>query len=700
MPSPPSHTPLVALPALVLDLETTGLDVKNDRVIQVAAIYMQGDQLTDRFEIDSLVNPQIDIPAQSTAIHNIKDVDVAGAPLFPVVAERLKSLFSGHVVIGHNIGFDVAILRHEFARAELSWNEPPIIDIGQLLGALQRSLPDLGFETVASALGIEIRDRHSARGDCRAAAEIWSKIIPMLRDREIRTLGEALNLASERQDLVVHQEQAGWFTTPDELVTVSPQANMPRIDSYVFEKQLGDVMSSPPIYIEAGTPIRPAMQKMVKNKIGALLIGEAGREPEGIVTENNLLRVVASGDVDLDKTPVSQVMSSPVVAMRFDEMLYRALGRMDHMRIRHLCVNDKYDVPVGIVSQRDLLRHRARGPDMLRDALVTANDIPELAAAYAEVKPVATQLLSEDLDGTDIARVISSELQGLTARAASLCIEAMKLEGQGAPPADWCVLVLGSGGRGESLLGADQDNALIHTGSEQDDDWFAEFGQRLADALDTAGLPRCKGGVMISNPPWRGTVAQWRKRIGEWLQRASPDDILNVDIFFDLVSVAGNTDLARQVHTDAVQVASKSPEFLGLLAQSTRSVAPRFGLFGNLPIEDGRLNLKRDGLLPLVSLARTLALRIGSRSRSTPERLRDVVAAGRLDKIDAGRLIKLHVLILTLILKQQLVDIEQGIPIGNSVLLRDMGKDVQQQLKRGLRSLDTVVNEIQSLISG
>jgi len=689
----------VALPTLVLDLETTGLDVKNDRVIQVAAIYMQGDRLTDRFEIDTLVNPQITIPKQSIAIHKIQDDDVAEAPLFPVIAERLKNLFSGHVVIGHNIGFDIAVLRHEFARAELSWHEPPVIDIGQLLGALQRSLPDLGFETVASALGVEIRDRHSARGDCRAAAEIWAKLVPMLRDREIRTLGEAQALAGERQDLVLHQTQAGWFTAPDELVAVTSQANMPRIDSYVFEKQLGDVMSSPPIFIEAITPVRQAMQKMVENKIGALLIGEAGKAPVGIVTENNLLRVVARGDLDLDQAPVNTVMSSPVVAMRSDEMLYRALGRMDHMGIRHLCVNDKYDVPVGMVSQRDLLRHRARGPDMLRDALATAKDIPELAAAYADVKPVASHLLAEDLDGVEIARVISSELQGLTARAVKLSMDAMKADGHGEPPADWCVIVLGSGGRGESLLGADQDNALIHTGSEDDDAWFAEFGRHLADTLDAAGLPRCKGGVMVSNPPWRGTISQWRKRIDDWLRRASPDDILNVDIFFDMISVAGNTELARQVHKDAVQVASKSPAFLGLLAQSTRSVAPRFSLLGNLSLENGRLNLKRDGLLPLVSLARTLALRIGSRSRATPERLRDVVAAGRLGEKDAERLIQLHVLMLTLILKQQLDDIEEGIPTGNSVRFRELDRDVQQQLKRGLHRLDMVVNEIQSLIS-
>lgn len=699
MPSPSSHTPLIALPVLVLDLETTGLDVRTDRPVQVAGIFMRGDVLPDDFEIDTLINPQQPIPDRSTQIHHIHDSDVVDAPLFTEVAGKLHKLFSGHVVVGHNIGFDVAILRHEFARAGVAWHEPPIIDIGQLMGALQPSLPDVGLETVTSALGITIHDRHSARGDCMAAAMAWTRLISILRDREIRTLGEAQSLAAERQDLLLHQVQAGWYALPGELVSVAPAPTMPRIDSYVFEKQLADVMSAPPVVVSKNTSLRIGARKMMEHGIGALLVGEQGKRAEGILTENDLLRVAASGDTDLDAAAISEFMSAPVKSMRFDEMLYRALGRMDRTGHSHLCVVDKYGMPVGIVSQKDLLQHRARGPDMLNDALADASDAPSLAEAYAQVTPVAARLLSEEMDGTDIARVVSSELRGMTRRATELCIDSMAADGHGPPPADWCVIVLGSAGRGESLLGADQDNALIHTGNDADDAWFAGLGQRLADLLDTGGIPRCKGDVMVSSPQWRGSLNDWSHRVNDWLRRANPQDLLRVDIFFDLMSVAGNTELARKVHTEAVAAASRSPAFLGLLAQSTRSVAPRFSLLGRLPVEEGRTNLKRDGLLPLVSLARTLALKVGSRSRATPERLRDAVAAGRLGERDAERLIELHALLLTLTLRQQLDDLHEGIPVGNGVLVKQLDRDLQASLKKGLQRLDTVVGEIQGLIS-
>lgn len=698
--TPPNHTPLIALPVLALDLETTGLTVHSDRIIQMAAIAMHCDKLLDSPRLDELINPGIAIPAESSNIHGIVDADVKSAPDFAQIADKLKPLLSGRVVVGHNIGFDIAILRHEYARAGLVWHEPTVIDIGQLLGALRPSLPDLGLETVTSYLGVKIEHRHSAMGDCLAAAEAWARLVPLLRDNDIRTLGEALSLANRRQDLVLRQAQAGWHSVPGELLKTSAFTPTPRIDSYVYEKRLGDLMHSPPVMVSPDVTPRHAAQIMLEHRVGALLIGQPDREPEGIVTEKDLLRATAQANADLDNTTLISIMTSPVESMSADEMLYRALARMDRLGIRHLCVIDDKGMPVGMVSQRDLLQHRARSPDMLSDALEAAQDISSLAAAFAQVTSVSRRLVSEGLDGVEIARVISSELQALTARAAQLCMAQMELDGKGAPPADWCILVLGSGGRGESLLSADQDNALIHAGSADDDAWFAQFGTLLANMLDEAGVPHCQGGVMVSSTQWRGTVADWNRRVEDWLRRARPEDILNVDIFFDLVPVAGNTELARRLHRQATQVASRTLPFIGLLAQSVQSLAPRFSLFGRIRQDENRINLKRDGLLPLVSLARTLALRTGSESRATPERLRDASAAGRIAEGDAQRLIDLHKKLLTLVLHQQLADLEEGIPPGSGVEVKQLNRKKYNELMAGLKHLDTMVGEMRSLIAG
>src|SRR5207244_1609736 len=108
-------------------------------------------------------------------------------------------------------------------------------------------------------------------------------------------------------------------------------------------------------------------------------------------------------------------------------------------------------------------------------------DVAGLAAAYRRLPQLAHGLLAEGLRPGEIAQVISDALGDLTGRAAALAAAAMEAEGRGRAPAPWAFLVLGSAGRGESLLAADQDNALVHAGGEDLDPWFAELGVRSAD---------------------------------------------------------------------------------------------------------------------------------------------------------------------------------------------------------------------------
>ena len=77
--SPPSHTALSTLPVVALDLETTGLDVRRDRVVQVGAIAMLGPKILDRPRLDCLIDPGVPIPETATRIHGLGDADVDGA---------------------------------------------------------------------------------------------------------------------------------------------------------------------------------------------------------------------------------------------------------------------------------------------------------------------------------------------------------------------------------------------------------------------------------------------------------------------------------------------------------------------------------------------------------------------------------------------------------------------------------------------
>lgn len=696
---PPSHTPLIALPAASLDLETTGLNVRRDRVIQVGLVALSGGTVLDAPRINRLVDPGIPIPATASRITGIVDADVAGASGIAEVLAAVAAALDGRVVIGHHIAFDLAVLRHEADRVGATWTDPPALDIGHLVGALTPDLPDMGLETVAGLFGVPIIGRHTALGDSMAVAEVFARLVPRLRDVDIRTLGEAQSLAAQRRDFTLREASAGWHAVPGEMAGESAAPRAVRVDSYLFSRSLREVMSAPPAFIAPTASLLEAAQAMVARRVGALLVGDPAAPPLGIVTERDLLKQIAAAATD-GRMAVGSVMTAPVEGLEGDELLYRALARMDHRGIRHLCVTDSRGIAVGVVSQRDLLHHRARAEMVIDDALETASDPAGLALALSRVPSAAEGLVGEGLGGVEVARVISRELRAVTGRAAELAIVRLAEEGRGPPPAPWCLLMLGSGGRGESLLSADQDNAVIHLGLNVDDAWFGAFGALVADFLYEAGIPRCAGGVMAANPTWRGSRLDWLDRIEDWLRRARPEDLLNVDIFFDLRPVAGSAEIGDLLFGDAVTAASRSRPFLGLLAQSVERMVPQFGLFHRPRLDGGRQDLKRDGLLPLVGFARALALRVRSTARATPDRLADAARAGRIGERDAASLVEAHRLLLTLILRQQLIDLRDGVRPSSRVELKRLGREDRDRLRASLKQIAGIAGTVRSVMAG
>jgi DNA polymerase-3 subunit epsilon/CBS domain-containing protein len=197
---------------------------------------------------------------------------------------------------------------------------------------------------------------------------------------------------------------------------------------------------------------------------------------------------------------------------------------------------------------------------------------------------------------------------------------------------------------------------------------------------------------MAANAKWRGTREQWRNWIEHWLDRARPDDLLSVDIFFDLRPVVGDRSLGDGLLADAIIGASRSKPFLGLMAQSVAQLAPSFSLFHCPRLEEGWQDLKRDALLPIVSFVRAMA-------RATADRISDVTAAGKIGEGDAVKLIRAHERALNLILHQQLEDLRDRVPSLSRVDMRVLSRQERKALMRELSYLGEITLDIRSLTS-
>lgn len=202
---------LTALPACAIDLETTGLDVAKDRVVSAGGVGLIGVEGDDNPPFDRLVNPGIAIPRRSSVIHGITDNMVSDAATIGEVLPTLDAYIGGRVVIGHHIGFDLAILKNEAARVgRADWRTPRFLDIAHLATGLRRGWHDLALEAMAERFNVTITGRHTALGDARAAAAIWREMIPMLQLKGIATLAQAEAMAASARGLIRQQRRYGW----------------------------------------------------------------------------------------------------------------------------------------------------------------------------------------------------------------------------------------------------------------------------------------------------------------------------------------------------------------------------------------------------------------------------------------------------------------------------------------------------------
>ncbi len=108
-------------PIVFIDLETTGINVSSDRIVEISALKIHPDGKEQW--LNTRINPEMPIPEKATEIHGISDKDVAEAPVFKEIAKNLAAFLEGCDLAGYNaIKFDIPVLAEEFLRVNLDFN--------------------------------------------------------------------------------------------------------------------------------------------------------------------------------------------------------------------------------------------------------------------------------------------------------------------------------------------------------------------------------------------------------------------------------------------------------------------------------------------------------------------------------------------------------------------------------------------------
>jgi CBS domain-containing protein len=691
---PPPHnahsTPLIALETIALDTETTGLDAKVARIVEIAALRVSGERVLTEKPFLRILNPGIPIPAAAAKIHGLTDTKLQNAPRFAEIAADLDEFLDGMTVIGHDIGYDLTILAREYALAGRTWRVPRALDVARLARVAAPDLAGYSLDALCDWQQIRIERRHRALPDARAAAQLFVHLIPLLRARNIRTLAEVEAACANLPAEAARRARMGWVVPARQADIADSAPILGRLDSYPYRHRVRDVMSALPVTAAGTLAPREALDILLDKRISSVLVaGSDGRT--GIVTERDLLRALRNEVPGKPSPRLEDIMSHPLKTVAEEAFVYRAIGRMERLGIRHLAVDNRRSEIVGIVTSRDLLRQRATTAIALGDEIDNALDVAALGAAWTKLPWVVHSLLDENVDPESITQVIGAEICAVTARAAQIAERQLATAGKGTPPVPYAVMVLGSGGRGESLLSADQDNAIVYASGKPggpEDRWFEDLAVPMADILDQIGIAYCRGGVMAKNAACRHSVDLWKKEIDGWIERAEPADLLSTDIFFDGVGVHGHLALADEILDYAYERGRRTPHFTTLLSALAGDWQSPVTLFGGFRKDaDGRVDLKKGGLLPIFTGARTLAIMRGIRERSTVDRLKAASSNASIEAESLEAIISAHRMLLRLVLEQQLADIDRGVAVSNSVEIARLSRSERKKLHEALSTI-------------
>ena len=457
----------------------------------------------------------------------------------------------------------------------------------------------------------------------------------------------------------------------------------------VFRCRVRDLLIAAPPLMAVDATVAEVARRMTAERSSAVLVLDKGGGLAGIVTEQDVVR----RGHDRSR-PAGEIMSAPVLTVGAEEPLYRAIGFMRRHRLKHMPVLDPRGALAGMLELHEALAVAAGDVAGDIDRLTREDSLQGLAEVKAAQIGLAGRLLAGAVPVPEIQALLADLDNDLHRRVLDLLLAEL-----GPPPVPFACIVMGSGGRGESLLFPDQDNGFVladypDARHPEIDRWFVALAERFAAALDGLGFPLCRGGVMAMNPVWRKTLPQWRAQLAQWMRGRVPETLLNCEIFFDFRRVWGERELTDSLRSHAIGAAQADRGFQMLMYGLQALNRAGIGLFGRLRVESsgaahrGEIDLKQHGALPLVEAVRLLALARGIAATGTLDRIAALREADALRVDDADWLRATFTLLTRLLLRRQLADHRAGRPLTSFVDPERLTARERDLLRDGLRAIN------------
>ena len=454
---------------------------------------------------------------------------------------------------------------------------------------------------------------------------------------------------------------------------------------------LGELMTRKPLTCAPDTPLIEAAGKMRGLGVSCIIAVE-GPAVRGILTTGDITaRAVAEGRAP--DTPVAEVMTPDPVTLPPTALVADVLYAMVERGITHMPVTEGGKL-VGILTQTDLTRVQATSSAVLIRDIATAPNSATLARIVGKIPELLVQLVGAQNPHRVVTRLITDVADATTRRLLALAEARL-----GPPPVPYLWLACGSQGRQEQTGVSDQDNCLIldDAATPPDDAYFAELARIVCDGLDAAGYYHCPGDMMATNIRWRQPLRVWRDYFRGWIDKPVPEAQMLASVMFDLRPIGGTESLFADLQEETLAAAAKNSIFVAHMTANSLKHQPPLGLFrGFATVRSGEhkhtIDLKHNGVVPVVDLGRIYALKGRVTEANTRARLLAAVETGAVSASGGRDLLDAYDMIADTRLAHQAAQIKRGERPDNFMPPADLSDFERSHLRDAFVVIKTMQN--------
>lgn len=467
------------------------------------------------------------------------------------------------------------------------------------------------------------------------------------------------------------------------------------ISSTLMNTPVSNFYHTPVAGIDANQSIQQAAIKMTEQGYSCLVVLD-DKDFVGIITDKDIRRRCVAEGLPIS-TNISEIMTCNMSTIDIKNNAYDALMTMTAKHIHHLPVTKQGEV-VGMVTVTDLMNNEGHNAVNFSSIIHKARSLAELKEISDLLPKLQIRLAKLGASADHVGKSISAITMAFTKRL----IE-MAEEKYGEPPVPYAWLAAGSQARQEQLAHSDQDNAIIICDSMKpyDDAWYENLATFVCDGLADCGFIYCPGDIMATNPKWRQPAKMWQSYFDGWVDTPSPKALLNSSVFFDLETICGDASLLDSVRDHLLKKTKNNTLFIAHLSKNALGLRPPLGFFRDFVLkQNGKhkatLDLKHNGIAPIVDLARIYALAQGISAVNTIERIKQAAGSAAITKSSAENLIDAYEFLGILRVKHQAQKLMQGLEADNYLSPKELSKLEREHLKDAFKVIKTLQDSRQA----